>query len=154
MGSNLLLSAWLSARMKLISAAALALLAACSSNVPAAKAPPHAAPAAAATAPAATVVDAQEARRLVASGVKVVDVRTPDEFAKGHVPGAVNIPYDEISSRAGEIGPASTPVLLYCHSGRRSGIAAQALRENGYSNLYDMKRYDVWTASEAGAASR
>lgn len=85
--------------------------------------------------PAARVVDAAEARKLAAAGVKVVDVRTAVEFAMGHVPGAVNIPFDEMEKRHAELGPASTPVLLYCRSGRRSGIAEQTLRQLGYSQV-------------------
>jgi phage shock protein E len=98
------------------------------------------------------IVGALTARRLVAAGVKVVDVRTPAEFQAGHVPGAVNIPYDEIDQRAGEIGPPSTPTLLYCQSGRRSGIAFRALQDLGYTRLYDLRSYDLWVASEVPPA--
>ncbi len=94
------------------------------------------------------VVDAATARRLVAAGVKVVDVRTPAEFAAGHVPGAVNIPYDEMERRYGELGPATTKLLLYCHSGRRSGIAIQTLRAHGFDQLYDLRSYELWVRSE------
>jgi phage shock protein E len=94
------------------------------------------------------VVDGPTARKLVASGVKVVDVRTPGEFAAGHVPGAVNIPYDEMAKRYGEVGSPSTPVLLYCKTGRRSGMAGATLREKGFTSLYDMQSYDRWTESE------
>jgi len=59
----------------------------------------------------------------------------------------VNIPYDEIGRRAGELGAASTPLLLYCRSGRRSGIAVQALKDKGFSRLYDLQAYDRWVAS-------
>jgi rhodanese-related sulfurtransferase len=90
------------------------------------------------------VVDGATARALVASGAKVVDVRTPQEFASGHVPGAINIPYEEIGRRASEIGPASTPVVLYCRTGRRSGIAADALQKAGFSRLYDFKSVTAW----------
>jgi rhodanese-related sulfurtransferase len=99
------------------------------------------------------VVDARTARALVGAGVRVVDVRTPAEFAQGHVAGAINIPFDEIGRRAAEIGPPGTPVLLYCRSGRRSGIAAGTLRGLGYERLYDLQRYDAWVAS-AGAAGQ
>lgn len=92
------------------------------------------------------IVDARTARALVAGGIRVVDVRTPAEFAAGHVPGAINIPFDEIGRRAGEIGPTETPVLLYCRSGRRSGVAAETLRGLGYQKLYDLQRYDAWAA--------
>jgi rhodanese-related sulfurtransferase len=102
----------------------------------------------------ATIVDAPRARQLVAAGVKVVDVRTKAEFDAGHVPGAVNIPYDELERRAGEVGPPSQPLLLYCRSGRRSAIAGETLRRLGFTELYDLQAYDRWVASEAGAAGR
>ena len=90
------------------------------------------------------VVDGATARALVAAGARVVDVRTPQEFASGHVPGAINIPYEEIGKRASEIGPPSTPVVLYCRTGRRSGIAAGALQKAGFSKVYDFKSVTAW----------
>lgn len=90
------------------------------------------------------VVDGATAKLLAASGAKVVDVRTPGEFASGHVPGAVNIPFDELPRRASEIGPTSTPVVLYCRTGRRSGIAADTLQKAGFSKLYDFKSVTAW----------
>jgi rhodanese-related sulfurtransferase len=98
-------------------------------------------------------VDAGAARRLVAAGVKVVDVRTPEEYAAGHVPGAVNIPFDRMAARHGEIGPPATPVLLYCRSGRRSGIAAGTLAEKGFTSVWDMRTYQAWLASEQAFGS-
>lgn len=94
------------------------------------------------------VVDGKTAHQLVAAGIKVVDVRTRAEFEAGHVPGAVNIPYDEIERRLAEVGPPTTPVLLYCHSGRRSGIAGAALKAAGFEKLYDLQAYGAWVASE------
>jgi rhodanese-related sulfurtransferase len=94
--------------------------------------------------PAPGIVDAPTARKLVSAGVKVVDVRTAGEFAAGHLPGAVNIPYDEIERRLGEVGPPGAPVLIYCRSGRRSGIAAQRLEARGYTRVYDLQAYDRW----------
>ena len=64
----------------------------------------------------------------------VLDVRSPEEFKEGHVPGAVNIPYDQIASRLGEV-PKDKDVVLYCRSGRRAGIAAEVLGNNGYTRL-------------------
>jgi rhodanese-related sulfurtransferase len=64
----------------------------------------------------------------------VIDVRSADEFAKGHVPGAVNIPHDQIASRLAEV-PKDKDVVLYCHSGRRAGLAATVLKDNGYTRL-------------------
>ena len=64
----------------------------------------------------------------------LLDVRTPEEFAQGHVPGAVNIPHDQIAARLADV-PKDKDVVLYCHSGRRSGLAAQVLAANGYTRL-------------------
>lgn len=68
------------------------------------------------------------------SQVFILDVRKPKEFAEGHVPGAVNIPYDQVASRLGEI-PKDDEIILYCHSGRRAGLAAETLAANGYTKL-------------------
>jgi len=64
----------------------------------------------------------------------VLDVRTPQEYADGHVPGAVNVPYDQLASRLAEV-PKDKDVVLYCKSGRRAGIAADVLAANGYTRL-------------------
>jgi rhodanese-related sulfurtransferase len=89
-------------------------------------------------------VDGAAAKSLAAAGAKVVDVRTAEEFASGHVPGAINIPYDQIARRASEIGPPSTQVVLYCRTGRRSGIAVEALQKAGYEKLYDLRSVTAW----------
>ena len=64
----------------------------------------------------------------------LLDVRTPEEFAAGHIPGAVNIPFNEVAGHLSEI-PKDDEVVLYCHSGRRAGLAAEALAANGYTKL-------------------
>jgi phage shock protein E len=96
-------------------------------------------------------VDGATARSLAAAGAKVIDVRTPQEFASGHVPGALNIPYDEMGKRAAEIGPPSTKVILYCRSGRRSGIAVETLGKMGYGQLYDLGTLTAWPTDATGA---
>lgn len=93
-------------------------------------------------------VDGPTARKLVAAGVKVIDVRTPAEFEAGHVPGAINIPHDQMAARHAEIGPPSTPVLLYCKTGPRTKPATEALRAAGFTTIYDMKAYSRWVESE------
>lgn len=94
------------------------------------------------------IVGGAAARKLAAAGVKIVDVRTRDEFVAGHVPGAVNVPFQEVARRHAEIGPPTTPVLLYCESGRRSGIAARILRDKGFTRIFDLQSYDRWVRSE------
>jgi len=72
----------------------------------------------------------------------IVDVRSPEEFAKGHVPGAVNIPMEKMQERLQELMNAKNKnqdIVLYCHSGRRSAIAAETLRKNGFDKLLHME---------------
>jgi len=68
----------------------------------------------------------------------VLDVRTPEEFVAGHVPGAVNIPYDQVAARIAEV-PRDKDVVLYCRSGRRAGMAAEVLATNGYTRLQHLE---------------
>ena len=64
----------------------------------------------------------------------IVDVRTPEEFADGHYPGAINIPHETILDGLSQLGVTQvTPVILYCRSGNRSGQAEQALQEKGFT---------------------
>jgi rhodanese-related sulfurtransferase len=66
----------------------------------------------------------------------VLDVRTAEEFAAGHVPGAVNIPHEQTADRLEELRPyQDREIVLYCKSGRRAGIAADTLAEAGFSRL-------------------
>ena len=64
----------------------------------------------------------------------VLDVRSPEEFVSGYVPGAVNIPHDQLASRLTEV-PKDKEIVLYCRSGRRAALAADVLAANGYSRL-------------------
>ncbi len=74
----------------------------------------------------------------------LVDVRTADEFATGHIHGAVNIPLDTLETQLNGI-PQTQPVVLYCHSGNRSGKAAQLLSNAGYKQIYDLGGINAWT---------
>ena len=66
----------------------------------------------------------------------ILDVRTPEEFAAGHIPGAVNIPHDQLASRLGELESAkSKDIVVYCRTGRRSGLALEVLQANGFKQL-------------------
>jgi phage shock protein E len=64
----------------------------------------------------------------------VLDVRTPDEYASGHVPGAINIPIDALSARTGELDP-QREVVVYCERGPRASKAATALVAAGFSGV-------------------
>jgi rhodanese-related sulfurtransferase len=68
--------------------------------------------------------------------VTVIDARTAAEFAAGHVPGAVNIPFQQMASRAAEVGAARhAEVVVYCGHGPRAWIAGAALRRAGFSHV-------------------
>lgn len=69
--------------------------------------------------------------------VIVVDVRNTWEYEEGHVNNAVNIPLNEIPARIDEFRRLNGPVILYCHSGNRSGAAVQILKQAGITNVYN-----------------
>lgn len=91
--------------------------------------------------PAPTPVTADqvhERQQQKDASLYVLDVRAPEEYAAGHVPGAVNIPHDQIASRLAEV-PKDKDVVLYCRSGRRSALAAEVLAGSGYDRLQLMQ---------------
>lgn len=66
----------------------------------------------------------------------ILDVRSPEEYKAGHIPGAINIPHDQVGSRLSEISShKNKEVVLYCRSGRRVAIAADILQSAGFSKL-------------------
>ncbi|MEZ4334171.1 MAG: rhodanese-like domain-containing protein [Myxococcota bacterium] len=81
--------------------------------------------------------------------VVVLDVRTPDEYAAGHVPNATNIPHDQLADRIGELGSdKSRDVVVYCKSGRRAGLAAETLAEAGFTRIHHLTGdMDGWRAA-------
>ncbi|WP_038057408.1 rhodanese-like domain-containing protein [Thermus amyloliquefaciens] len=83
-------------------------------------------------------VGPEELYRALEAGAVVVDVRTPQEFASGHVPGALNLPVEAIA-QWGDSLPKDKPVYLYCRSGNRSRQAAEYLKKKGYTNLYNLE---------------
>ena len=62
----------------------------------------------------------------------VLDVRSADEFASGHVPGAVNLPHEQVAARIGELDPARE-VVVYCERGTRAAQAAEVLSGAGFT---------------------
>lgn len=82
--------------------------------------------------------DAKVAWDKIDAGAMVVDVRTAEEFAAGHLKNAINIPFEEIATEFKKRAiAADTSVVLYCRSGRRSGIAFDTLVSEGYTNSYN-----------------
>lgn len=69
----------------------------------------------------------------------VLDVRTPTEFAAGHVPGAINVPHDEVGARLGELAAAKDrDVVVYCQRGGRAKTAIGALAAAGFTRLHHL----------------
>ena len=84
------------------------------------------------------MITPKEAKEIMDSqeGYIILDVREQEEFDQGHVPGAILIPYTKIEDQAEEHLPQKDQlILVYCRSGRRSKIAAEALVELGYTNV-------------------
>ena len=68
-------------------------------------------------------------------GAVLLDVRTPDEYRQGHIPGSKNVPLQSISKVAGVIDNKSTSIFVHCLSGARSRQAAAILKQMGYTNV-------------------
>jgi phage shock protein E len=81
--------------------------------------------------------DELKARQAAGTATVIVDVRSAEEFAEGHVAGAINIPHDQLLTRAGELAAhkADGSLVLYCRSGRRTALAVEALERQGFSGL-------------------
>ncbi len=90
----------------------------------------------------AVLVTQEEMVRLIDAGAAplILDVRRPDEFAEGHVPGALLIPHTELAERLAEIDAArEAGVIVYCESGRRAGMAEELLIAQGFSNVQHLE---------------
>jgi phage shock protein E len=85
-----------------------------------------------------------EARKLVGAGAQLIDVRSPSEFADGHIEGAVNIPVAELESRLGEVAAKETPIVVYCRSGHRSRRAADVLKAHGWKDVHNLGPKSAW----------
>lgn len=92
-------------------------------------------------------ISAQEAKKIMDSetGYVILDVRTEEEFAEGHIPGAILIPDYEIESKAEQIlTDKNQLILVYCRSGRRSKNASAALVSLGYTNIREFGGIIDW----------
>jgi len=77
------------------------------------------------------------AELLQTPGASIVDVRSPMEFASEKLEGAINIPVDQVQARVDEFRSMSKPIIVYCRSGARSGMAAAILKQSGISEVYN-----------------
>ena len=92
-------------------------------------------------------ITAEEARQIMDSkeGYVILDVRTQEEYDQGHIPGAMVISHEEIAEKAEDVlTDKDQLILVYCRSGRRSKIAAEALVELGYTNIREFGGIIDW----------
>ena len=92
-------------------------------------------------------ITAEEAKQIMDTeeGYIILDVRTQEEYDQGHIPGAIVISHEEIEEKAEEVlTDKDQLILVYCRSGRRSKIAAEALVELGYTNIKEFGGIIDW----------
>ena len=75
----------------------------------------------------------------------LVDVRTPEEYAEGHIPGSVNIPLAALPARMDELGELDRPLFVHCLSGGRSGQAVMFLKREGFTNVKNIGGINAYT---------
>ena len=71
-------------------------------------------------------------------GAVLIDVRSPAEFAGGHIPGSINLPIQALQRSEDQLGDPDAPIYVYCQSGARSSRAARLLEVMGYSQVTDL----------------
>lgn len=92
-------------------------------------------------------ITAQSAKEIMSteSDYVILDVRTSEEFAEGHIKGAVLLPDYEIEAKAEDVLPDKDKlILVYCRSGRRSKLAAEKLLKLGYTNIKEFGGIIDW----------
>lgn len=91
-------------------------------------------------------ITASEAKVMMdTQKVRILDVRTPEEFAQGHIPEAENLPLDEIADENfTTLTDKNEVILVYCRSGSRSAQAARLLAKANYEHLYDFGGIINW----------
>lgn len=88
------------------------------------------------------------ALQKVEAGALLIDVRSPDEYAAGHIDGAINIPHDQVLPMSWFIKDKQLDVVLYCGSGKRAGKAVKGLEELGFVAIYNGTGYEALLAAQ------
>ncbi len=92
----------------------------------------------------AELVDSARARQALGEGAVALDVRQPDEFAAGHIEGAIHVPLGSVATRLSEV-PRDRPVVVYCGHGERASSAVSLLERAGFASLLNIDGgYDAW----------
>ena len=90
-------------------------------------------------------IPCEDAKKLIKEQkAQLVDVRTPEEFAMSMLPGAINIPLQDIDALAKGAIDATLPVIVFCRSGQRSHMAMQILMSQGYKDVHNLGSFMAW----------
>ncbi|WP_338518605.1 rhodanese-like domain-containing protein [Alteromonas gracilis] len=102
-----------------------------------------------ATSQASVVASPYLIERVANNDWLLIDVRSPQEFAEGHIPGAVNMPHENINEYVSELeGHKDKPIIIYCRSGRRAKLAMKILEELDFSEVMHLEGDMLgWSAS-------
>lgn len=88
-------------------------------------------------------IGSDDAKKMVADGAVLLDVRTTSEYGSGHLPGAINVPVQDLEKRIGELDPKK-PTVVYCRSGARSARAKRLLDSKGFESVADLGAMSRW----------
>ncbi len=90
-------------------------------------------------------IPCDDAKRLIKEkNAQLVDVRTPEEFAMSKLPGAINIPLQDIDRVGESMLNGDMPVIVFCHSGQRSHMAMQILLSQGFDEVHNLGSFMAW----------
>lgn len=90
-------------------------------------------------------IPCEDAKKLIKEqNAQLVDVRTPEEFAESGIPGAKNLPLQDIDRTANTSLDKALPIVVYCRSGQRSQMAMQILISQGFSDVHNLGSYMAW----------
>jgi len=86
-----------------------------------------------------------DAKRLIKDkNAQLVDVRTPEEYAMSVLPGAINLPLQDIDTLGEAKLDKSIPVIVFCRSGQRSHMAMQILMSQGFTDVHNLGSFMAW----------
>lgn len=95
-----------------------------------------------------SLVDAAVTHDLIRQGAQIIDVREPDEFAAGHIPGAINVPLAKIHEQEAAL-PADRPLVTYCGHGERASTGASLLERAGLGPIFNLDEgIGAWRSAE------
>jgi phage shock protein E len=89
-------------------------------------------------------ISREQAHAMVAAGAKVIDVRSPEEFAAGAAPGAINVPVQVVAAEIARYAQPSDTLVVYCKAGGRADVAVRTLRAMGYAAAYNLGGLSDW----------